>query len=484
MDDPLKIGTLRQLFWDDYLIDKTKTTANLHLHHMQKKECVLLHEEPWEGDACIYHNIVKDEDLYRMYYLARKSLGQCTTVICYAESSDGIHWNKPDLGICFFHDMVENNIILDEETDIFDNFFVFKDENPACPLTEKYKGVAASLKGVTRTEDSSLWCYTSEDALHFKRAWKMTDNGKFDTLNTAVWDKNSGKYLCFVRDFHNVIGTDLNSGIRDIRWMESCDFKNWSVPVLIDFNGHPVYPLYTNVISDYYRAEQIFVGFPTRYVERKKWTENFDQLCGASKRKMNMEKTGARSGLALTDCIFMTSHDGKSWNRFDEAFISPGIERRDNWVYGDCYPALGMIETKSDESDAPNEISMYMKEGHRSNKPARLFRYCIRIDGFASYRADYEPKAIVTKPFIFEGNRLELNFSTSALGNLFIRLLDVDYKPIAGYESCEIFGDTLSRTVCFENGYDVSTLSGKVIRMEIALRDADIYSFLFQSVNQ
>ena len=57
-----------------------------------------------------------------MYYLAWKMLNESVTehstgesVVCYAESKDGLHWEKPSLGICEYNGSTDNNIILDAQ---------------------------------------------------------------------------------------------------------------------------------------------------------------------------------------------------------------------------------------------------------------------------------------------------------------------------------------------------------------------------------
>lgn len=479
MTEVIRIGSRRELFWDDFLIDTEQTTAQLRLHKPQTKEAVIDHNEPWEGDGCDFHCIVPDDGFYRMYYLGWETLDPSSTVhpprpivVCYAESKDGINWIKPQLGICEFAGSTANNIILDQNTAKFDNFSVFKDPNPACPADERYKGVG--IDGFrTEGEPHSLWCFTSADGIHFKKAWPMTHHGKFDTLNIAFWDRHTRQYRCYIRDFHDVPGNDLNAGIRDVRWMVSDDFKNWTLPVRLDFGEGDDYPLYTNVVQPYYRADHVMVGFPSRYVEKKRWTANFDQLAGAELRKERM-KAHPRYGLVVTDCVFMSSRDGERWNRWDEAFMTPGPERKLNWVYGDCYPALGMIETASDLPHAPNELSMYTFDNHWSHTPTKLRRHTIRIDGFVSRHAVYKPQRVVTKPFVYEGGKLSINFATSAVGYVRIKLIGEERT----IESVELFGDSLNRDVPFEDG-DPSLLAGKRVSMEIAMRDADLYSFQF-----
>lgn len=480
--DPIPVRNHREFFWDDFLIDSVHTTATPRLHHPQPQEVIMVHDAPWEGDGCDFHCIVKDGNLYRMYYLAWQMLDPDATehktsgiTVAYAESTDGLTWVKPDLGLCEFNGSRMNNIILDQRIAAFDNFSVFKDPNPDCPSTEIYKGVGVDNR------DKTLWCFTSSDGIRFTKAWPMTDRGRFDTLNIALWDRRRGKYRCYIRDFHTFAANKTDphqrnrskGDVRDIRWMESTDFRNWTVPQRLDFGDAPDYPLYTNVVQPYYRADHVFVGFPSRYVERTDWTPNYDQLPGAERRK-KLVAINPRYGLTVTDCLFMSSRDGRRWRRWEEAFMTPGVEREYNWVYGDCYPAVGMIETSTRLSGAPMELSMYAFDNHWSQMPAELRRYTLRIDGFASYHATYQPQRLVTRPFTFSGRELSINFTTSAAGFVRIRLCADDHV----LTSCELFGDSLDRRVVFEGG-DVSRLAEQTVTMEMEMSDADVYSFQF-----
>jgi hypothetical protein len=85
---------------------------------------------------------------------------------------------------------------------------------------------------------------------------------------------------------------------------------------------------------------------------------------------------------------------------------------------------------------------------------------------------------VVTKPFKFDGNKLSANFRTSAFGSLRIKICDENGKAIEGYDSRNLFGDSVDRPVDFEK--DLSALSGKTVRLEIFLSDCDLYSFIFQ----
>ena len=131
---------------------------------------------------------------------------------------------------------------------------------------------------------------------------------------------------------------------------------------------------------------------------------------------------------------------------------------------------------ESDTEGAPNEIAFYMPD-HYSVQPCEIYRYTTRLDGFFSWYAKYRGGSILTKPFAFEGNELEINFSTSALGDIIITVCDEDGNAIEGYKSIKIFGDSVDRKVKFEKS--LCDLAGKPVRLKIELHDCDLYSFKF-----
>lgn len=489
----LHIGNNRECFFDTWLLDEAQTTATLRLHEPIRRESVLTHGEAWEGDGSDFHNFFFDETwhgvdgnypngTYRMYYLAWQTPNGDPTSppqngfrVCYAESPDGLHWEKPQLGISEFGEDRKNNILLGKEAGCtFDNFMVFRDENPACPPEERYKGIG--IYQPHGMKDRQLWCWFSADGIHFTLGCLVTNKGRFDSLNIVFWDKVACLYRGYFRDVHNVPESgDLNLGIRDIRYIESKDFKTWTDPVPLEFGEEAEdYPLYTSVMQPYCRAPQMYIGFPSRYVERAGWSGNFEELCGKERRRQRIT-VEPRLGLAVTDCVFMCTRDGVRFHRFDEAFLRPGAENGANWVYGDCYPARGMFETPSAVDGAAPELSMLIPTGHWMNDKKCLLRYTLRQDGFASLWAGYrEEKVALTKPFVYTGDNLYVNFSTSARGYMYFTLTCEGKE----YHSCETFGDATDRKVLFDSG-TVASLAGKEVTMTVRMRDADLYAIRF-----
>lgn len=470
-DAIINIGSRRELFVDKYLIAKSHD-LELQLQCPTHKEIVMIYDKPWEGSGSDFQVIFRDGNIIRMYYTAAQltnsdgtKMGGHPNYICYAESKDGIHWTKPDLGLFSFNGSKKNNIVWSMPH--VDNFTPFKDTNPNVPSSERYKAVGL--------KDGALFAFKSKDGIHWSyfSDKPIITKGAFDSQNNAFWDPVRKQYWCYFRGFHN--------GIRDIRVSTSINFHTWTEPERISFVNSPDEALYVNQIRPYYRAPYLLLGFPTRYVERNFSKAAMQALPDPQHRQRRM-KFSKRYGTAITDGLFMSSRNGYTFKRWNKPFIRNGIQRSNNWVYGDGYADLGLIQTSAEDSTAPPQLSFYVGEGHWKDDPV-LRRYTIRIDGFVSLHAKRKTGEFTTKTFIFSGKTLSINFRTSVAGSIRVELEDKSGKPIPGFRltDCDdIFGDTLDRTVTWNSRSDVSSLSGKPIRIRMTLSEADIYSFKFQ----
>ncbi len=487
----LNLGCDRHLCWDNFLIDRAEN-AEIKLHKPERKEIILSSQKEWEGIHNGYASIMKVGDKFRFYY---RSMAEVMTpdgykhslppVFCVAESYDGINFKRPKLGIYDINGGKDNNIVYCEYKYV-DNFSIFYDENPDCPENEKFK----ALKMDVIDGEAVVYLHKSADGYHFDEGTLLDLKGEYDTFNVIVYDKETAQYFIYFRGYHapkykedyiksgNGIKIDDSEEIRDIRVATTKDFKTFDSLGEIQFIDDKIeedIQYYTNQIIKYPRAKDMYLGIPTRYIDRKFEKENFEEMPLWGRRAHTIEKYG-RGGTALTDCILMTSRDGINFNRTDESFLTPGPECDASWWYGDCYTCYGLAETESDIEGAPNEFSLYMGEGYQVNH-VNFRRYTIRLDGFFSWYAKYEGGNILTKPFTFEGNELEINFASAAYGGIQIAVCDADGNEIEGYKSIMMFGDSVSRKVSFEKS--LKELHGKAIRLKILLRDANLYSFRF-----
>jgi hypothetical protein len=492
----INIGSRRELFWDDFLLEKnlpelyTAEPAEFYQEEPQKKEIVLCLDKSWEGNSCGYFHYFFDGSQYRFYYRAGNGFsGERLTknaCICLLLSGDGIHWERPDLGLVEFGGNKNNNIVFQSEE--LDNFFIFKDENPACSPDRQYKAISQGPK-TDEFPSGCLLSYVSYDGLSWAAGpplvglGRASEEGFFDSLNTVHWDNELGKYRLYFRGHHG----SNKKRIRDVRLALSEDFIHWEEQRPLSFTAVwnqaiPDEQLYTNGILPYYRASHILVGFPVRYVDRS-WEPMFEQLPSILWRREKIDKYEERLGTALTDGLFMHSRDGLNFIRGQDAFLKPGIFADNNWAYGDSYQGWGLLETQP-ESGQQKEISFYVGEDY-SSRPVSIRRYTIRPDGFVCLRAVSE-RQILTRPFIFTGNTLMLNMSTSAAGYVMAEFLESDGRPIPGFSGeagYRMFGDDLSLKALFKRGEaataDLSPLENKAVRICFTLKEAKLYAMQF-----
>lgn len=72
------------------------------------------------------------------------------------------------------------------------------------------------------------------------------------------------------------------------------------------------------------------------------------------------------------------------------------------------------------------------------------------------------------------GSDLKISFRTSARDSIYVSVLYSAGKPIDGYRSCELFGDTVDRTVDFEK--PLAELGGRKVKLSFTMSDAETFS--------
>ena len=183
-----------------------------------------------------------------------------------------------------------------------------------------------------------------------------------------------------------------------------------------------------------------------------------------------------------TDTGFTTSRDGRRFTVWPEALVRPGPSDK-HWFYGFGGTALNLFETPSQSPGGWPEWSLYVQDhGSWFGNGVTYNRYSIRKDGFVSASAPMAGGSFVTKPLVFDGDSLRLNYNTSAAGSIRAEIQDANGEPISGFtlDDCsEIFGDRIEHSVEWSKQADLSTLAGKPIRLRFELKDADLYSLQF-----
>jgi hypothetical protein len=314
-----------------------------------------------------------------------------------------------------------------------------------------------------------LYLFQSPDAIHWSMIGHQPEIPAGDAQPVAFWDTTREQYVMFHKmnrpDPNAVKGAWLN-----IATTTSEDFVNWTNSTQLQYPDTPDQHMYHNAIQPYYRAPDVFMGLPARML-RDRFGDNEDIPHDQ-----------------VSDAVNMTSRDGVNFNRWGEALIRPRPEGWGQQHWGghiNNMPAAGIVETNWDPAGNYQELSLYAVEGYFFPEEGnRLRRYTQRLDGFVSVQAPLAGAEFVTKPIVFDGNELEINFSTSGMGWVLAEIQDAQGNPINGFslaESSEIFGDSLERTVSWAGSSDLSSLSGQPVRLRFALSDADLYSFRFNN---
>lgn len=437
--DARDIGSRRELFVEDYLIERLQG-AELKMHRPIPQEVAIVCDEPWEGNTSAYYTLFADGDRFRMYYRGghfdeKAKRATHPEFVCYAESRDGLRWEKPRLGLVDFNGSKENNIIWAGVGS--HNFTPFKDANPNCSDDARYKAFCGGKKGLLamKSADGIRWSLMQDEA--------VITQGAFDSQNLGFWDATRNEYRAYWRYF------TTGSRVRAIRTATSLDFLHWTNLADLAYGDAPHQHLYTNAIQPYFRAPHLFLGFPTRFQPKHQQVEP----------------------------VLMLSRDGVNFKRWDEPLI-PITAPEDRDGNRSNYMTSGLLQLPGQD----RELSVYATEAYYAGPGSRVRRFTFRTDGFVSLHAGVDGGEMVTHPLRFSGNELVVNYATHDGGRLGVEIQDAAGKVIPGFaeDDCRnMADDSIERKVTWAKGSDLSLLAGRVVRLRFVLQKSDLYSLRF-----
>lgn len=463
----LDIGSRLEPFFDRHLVAETKG-ASLRLHEPRDEGVVLKFDQPWEGPFSAYCTVIDDGGRLRLYYRGKVSGGPDGTgeVTCYAESDDGRTWRKPALGTAGAPD--GSNVILTERG-VTHNFSPFLDTRPGVPPSERFK----ALGGVTNLKGgpSGLFAFASEDGVRWRklRPEPVLTKGAFDSQNVAFWSATEGRYLAFFRTFTaGTVGGGVwrPAGLRTVSRADSADFLSWGETTPMTFRPEQEHHYYTSQTQPYFRAPHLLIATAARWVPGRR------PLTDDEAAALKVDPAYYRSAKDASDCVFMTSRDGRTFDRnFGDALIRPGTELG-QWVSRTGYPVLNVVRT------GPEEMSLFTNQDY-AQPTAHLRRYSWRLDGIASMHAPASGGEFTTRVLRFSGRQLRLNLATSAAGSVRVEIQDADGRPLPGRtlaDSQDFAGNRLAHDFRWKKGADLSDLAGREVRLRFVLKDADVFA--------
>jgi hypothetical protein len=466
----------RYLFFDDEEIEARRgLTRAFHTAAKHDGNPTFAAERPWEG-AVAPSTVLFDEEerAFKLWYttFARAPGAHGTFVNCYATSSDGVHWERPELGIFEYDGSTRNNLCaLDAGA-----LKVIKDEREPDPA-RRYKalywgsgsrsgpGALAGWMGST----GGVWGICLSSSPDGARWTPHPDNpvltGSGDTESLHGWDDRYGKYVAYIRPGRR-FRPEERPGVprRVIGRSESDDCVAWTEPAVVlvpDADDDPSAELYVMHASWYHGHYvgllHVFVPSPDPFGPF--WPE------------------------------LASSRDGIRWRR--PAGRRPLIEfgPPGSWDGGMIGAAKGIIPVG-------DELWIYYggwREDHGTSRPHRRMETDrtaqrraaavglarLRLDGFVSLDAGEAEGELLTRPVTCGGRSLEVN-ARCADGQVVAAVLDASGGPIEGFtrEDCAPFrGDRVRQTMAWRGRSELGRLRGATVRVGLWARNAELYSF-------
>ena len=192
--DPLLYRSIEvntpQLFVDDYLVENRYNENHLSApvsHVLQTPQrlsepiLTMDADKPWESTGLGYPSVIYDtyEKKFRLYYQVwnapteeQKKKGRGSYSSCYAESEDGIHWQKPLMDIVPWGDIKKTNVVMyGKREGKAPNVFITPDdaysESPIRNIGNLPKEAFKGHRYLMYYCDSGHYLATSEDGLHW-----------------------------------------------------------------------------------------------------------------------------------------------------------------------------------------------------------------------------------------------------------------------------------------------------------------------------
>jgi hypothetical protein len=427
----------------------------------------LQQDRPWEKKI-YFITVIHEDGKYRGWYGVEfprhreagndteqvldkdQKAGFNRTGLCYAESEDGMHWIKPELGLIEFEGMKNNNIV---STSDLVSSAVFRDDS--APPEERYKAFAWDrLSDVPYRADYGLFGAFSPDGYHWTRTSEPLLPYFHDTQNIACWDAERQKYVGYFR--HHLGG-------RAISYAETDDFRNWPETEVIAHAGpldDPDVDYYTNCYVRYPGLPSVKLLFPAMY------HHSSDQL----DVRLAVTHNGKAIKWVSHDPIIEVGEPG-AWDG-GRVYAGPEMVRLPDGTL--AMPYLGVNATHNESA-----FMQFYEDGHdlRSGHGWAIWDEG-RIAGIeARNRGEFW-----TQPTSCSGQPIEINARTTRSGSVEVELWDCEAggNPIAGFtlEECIAFrGDAIWTPLRWKGKVDLSELKGRTIQLRIRLSSAKIFGY-------
>jgi len=511
-----------QLFLDDYIVARA-TGFDRVVHHPRAVGVVIPADKPWEtfGTSPQFVGRQKDGTFFAFYHTywwdtvpqARVDHDRAhdfKTGSAYATSKDGIHWDKPILGL------VEAPAGIDWEK--FPPFpspkGVSKDNNLGVPFSIRDLGQFGNVQDPPRRYAVSYngrgyFASDIPDFLHDPN-WtnRLVDSGgNFSPRGKALhfWDDLHKEWVAIVQ---NAVPHWLPG--REVARFASKDLVRWTSDIVLAADPTDPHTLqyYDEPMGMLpFCAEGVVLGLLSWFHSDRMHPDGGPVLQKSAEHPYIWP--WARKG--VNEMRITISRDGgRTWDRTSsrEAWIPYGTEEDsyDRLVIGP-YPPLKV----GDEDwfyinvmdgnhlvirNSPDQMPYY----HDRVVRHQTALYTQKHNRYVSLRAANQKAVLITKPVSLTGKALQLNLEANrGLVRVAIASAEpvatlngttmsmaphlAEQKPIAGFsfDDCTpIRANSIEYTVQFKSGASLESLRGRPVRLLFEITNADLYGVRIQ----
>lgn len=505
---------MTELFLDNHLLEVTPSVSRRL--HQPKKHLLnpVVQCDRWCDGNNIqpYTTMYDDEDkLFKMWARAGSDwktgyVEDNAAYMLYFTSKDGVHWDKPDLGVMDVAGRRDHNIVF--TSDLVPQsvtplsygpkkfvvpstamtpqgkkaFFWSVNKHPhPRDASEKFIGLA-----IVQDHRRGAHIVTSPDGIHWSCAsapfWQtphdVSSKGD-DCLMHILYDEAKRKWTLYRRiipEFSERMVADESDRerpgadryYRSYAYAESDDLREWKNHQFIlsmDADDPPDTELYQFAC---HKFGETYVGYMSVFYLRRP-------------EPIDVHLATSRDGIHFTRVCrgkpYIPSGPLGYYDVMAMACSQPRPVVVDDTVYF-YYAALNF----------PHNVDMASTDPAVLKSGAALATF--KRDRFASLETsdlDAGPCRVITKPFTIQHSKLFLNASTWMKGSIRVEALTPDWQPIPGFaepEAQEIRGDALDHPVRWKDNADVSRLVGKQIRLKCYMTRARIHALTLSNENR
>jgi hypothetical protein len=434
----------RYLFLDNRVVERAENAvlrvgqARKDLHNPLFGE-----EKPWEARFDnLYANVLREPStgLYRCWYSpfivdeAARAVARAERKskpyrplkremgVCYAESRDGLSWNKPALGLVEFDGSRENNMVFRGPH----GAGVFRDARERDPA-RRYKMFF---------QDKTTSGAFSRDGVHWSDPVPFAAIGAVgDTHNNAIWASALSRYAGITRLW------DRATKQRLVGRTESEDFLNWTKAVEV-LRADPRTPESQTYAMPIFEYAGLYLGLLMMF----------------------------HVPSDTVACELAWSADTVRWERVDPGRALIPLGGAGAYDSGCVYAAAAPVVLD-------DGIRLYYGASNGPHTGWRDGFFCLahlRPDGFAAMEAR-DAATLITRPVEVSGDSLRVNVDA---GGGELRVGVVGEERLSVERCAPVRGDHID-AACLWRGVNLKHLRGKRVQLVFALRSARVYSFHF-----